>query len=368
VHIISWNPGEDGDPTANGGAGEGDYVYGTHHVITGSGNDVIKTTFTCDDAPGDAHTYETNEGNDTIRLGSCNADVDGGTGDDTVGYEPSSDSVEIDLSTDSVTIGTHTQTLSAVENAEGSPQNDVIRGSSSGESLAGGAGDDFLQGKGGDDAETGGDGDDTFDEGSQKNGADTLDGGDGDHDNVDYHLRSSLPTLSNDGIANDGEAGEQDNVVNVETADMPVIQFVRPDALIKWQKDRNYQGGDVYSAKARKETRLVKAKRGSKQTFLLQFQNDGNVLDTMRLKGTKPVAGFAAKFVLGKKDVTKQVLAGTFRLLNLSAGDSRSLKLIVTVKASAKPKASAGILVTASSEADSGVKDAVKAVVKVTAG
>ena len=55
---------------------------------------------------------------------------------------------------------------------------------------------------------TGGDGYDRFD---GRGGADTIVGGDG-YDLADYSSRTAPLSLTLDGVANDGEAGEQDSL------------------------------------------------------------------------------------------------------------------------------------------------------------
>jgi len=89
--------------------------------------------------------------------------------------------------------------------------NDVLRGGSGNDRLEGGPGVDSLDGAAGNDAELGGDGNDTFSQGRSPNGADGLQGG-GGVDQVGYGKRKASIAVSLDGVANDGEAGEGDNV------------------------------------------------------------------------------------------------------------------------------------------------------------
>lgn len=77
------------------------------------------------------------------------------------------------------------------------------------DSLSGGAGDDYLWGGGGTETLDGGDDNDTLLPG--KGGASTLQGGAGT-DTLSYQFRSQPLTVSLDGVANDGESGENDNV------------------------------------------------------------------------------------------------------------------------------------------------------------
>jgi Ca2+-binding RTX toxin-like protein len=75
----------------------------------------------------------------------------------------------------------------------------------------GGAGNDVLQGGNGDDKLHGGDGDDTFKTAATPDGADVFDGGAG-ADTMDYSNRAAALSVSIGLLADDGEAGEHDDV------------------------------------------------------------------------------------------------------------------------------------------------------------
>jgi Ca2+-binding RTX toxin-like protein len=111
---------------------------------------------------------------------------------------------------------------------------DTVTGGSGNDQFTGGAGNDTLTGGTGDDTLSGGDGNDTFTGGlgaDQLDGGDGLDvfnayqpgsapdgngdtisGGDGAQDYVGYS-RSAGVTITLDGVADDGQAGENDNVM-----------------------------------------------------------------------------------------------------------------------------------------------------------
>jgi Ca2+-binding RTX toxin-like protein len=127
--------------------------------------------------------------------------------------------------------GTGDTIMPDVENIIGGSGNDVLIGSSADNHLQGGPGDDLLIGGGGNDVLDGGPGNDTLLGGTGNDqliggpgndfldgglGADVIDGGDGT-DTVDYSNRTQSVSVTPDGIANDGQAGEGDNVVNVES-------------------------------------------------------------------------------------------------------------------------------------------------------
>jgi Ca2+-binding RTX toxin-like protein len=126
-------------------------------------------------------------GNDTIHAATAGGTIDAGDGNDTI-------------------------TLDYYGNftLKGGNGNDYILNRSDACLMQGGAGNDTL---------IGGLEGDTLDGGT---GADRMDGGDDDIDFVNYHLdvidyssRTHAVSVKQDGIANDGEAGEGDNVIGM---------------------------------------------------------------------------------------------------------------------------------------------------------
>ena len=108
----------------------------------------------------------------------------------------------------------------------GTPGNDVIVGSAAADTISAGDGNDVICALGGNDSingglgadnERGGTGNDMFAQGAVANGADRLDG-EGGLDTAAYP-RSAPQNISINGVANDGLAGEADNVLlTVENA------------------------------------------------------------------------------------------------------------------------------------------------------
>jgi Ca2+-binding RTX toxin-like protein len=100
----------------------------------------------------------------------------------------------------------------------GGTGSNVLSGGDGDDSLTGGQGDDTLAGGNGGDTLTGGLGNDFFDEGDSLSGTDTVAGG-GGSDLLTYAGRSVGVTVTMDGVSDDGEAGEFDNVgTDVEDA------------------------------------------------------------------------------------------------------------------------------------------------------
>lgn len=85
---------------------------------------------------------------------------------------------------------------------DGGPGNDTLTGGAVADTLTGNAGDDTL---------IGGAGNDTFAEGATASGADYVDGGLG-ADTAGYGPRRDPVVVDTDGVADDGAAGEGDNV------------------------------------------------------------------------------------------------------------------------------------------------------------
>ncbi|MFT5431315.1 MAG: Ca2+-binding RTX toxin-like protein [Myxococcota bacterium] len=206
----------------DGELAEGDDVVSDVEKITGSANADTLTGSSGDDI------IFGGDGNDMIVGGDGDDNLNGGGGNDTftVGADPDgADTIAGDEGTDTVTYAardltepiTVTMDLSAddggtlegdnigptVENLIGGDGDDTITGNSSANVLTGGPGDDTLDG---------GFGNDTFLEGSVASGADVFIGGSG-VDTLDYSARTGDLTITmGDDLANDGLAGELDDV------------------------------------------------------------------------------------------------------------------------------------------------------------
>jgi Ca2+-binding RTX toxin-like protein len=178
--------GEDGDDTIFGGGGD-DLLYGddaseldpgtgADRIDGGRGNDTIGGGRGNDVIAGD-------DGGDTLRGGSDDDSLLGGADADRLSGELGADRMDGEAGDDVVGIPGTVAVGAALQPAE--PGNDVILG---------GPGDDAL------DPGSGGPGDD-----------DTLIGGEG-HDAVSYAPRSAPVATLKDGVANDGQAGERDDV------------------------------------------------------------------------------------------------------------------------------------------------------------
>ena len=177
--------GRSGDDRISGGAGD-DVLDGG---VNSPGDDYI------DGGPGNDTAYG-RAGDDELHGGDGADSLRGGGGNDTLRGENGNDNVWGGAGADTVDGGDGNDIVDGAEP-------DLI-GADGADDLSGGAGRDLLLGR---------DGNDTLDGGS---GPDVMDGGDGT-DTVSYEGRPGKVTVTLDGVANDGEAGEGDNVMpNVE--------------------------------------------------------------------------------------------------------------------------------------------------------
>lgn len=251
------------DDTANDGEpGEGDDVAADVEIINGGSGDDVLTG-----GPAD-NTLNGNGGNDRLDGGAGNDVENGGDGDDTfvqTGVQTDASANGADVlnggnGTDTATYGPRTApvtvTLDAaandgepgegddvasdVEVIAGGSGDDRLTGNEAVNTLQGNAGNDVLDGGPGDDALDGGPGDDVLVQpGASPDGADVLTGGEG-LDTADYRPRDNPVSVTLDGVANDGEAGEGDNVATD-------VEGVRggagPDVLVGSAGDNVLHGG-----------------------------------------------------------------------------------------------------------------------------
>lgn len=171
-------------------------ISGTHSFAGGAGNDTLLGGTGTDRLDGGL-------GDDRLNGGVGSDVLDGGEGADTADYAGRFDPVDLDLRA-GVAItdrgsGTRrvreTDSLFSFEVARGSSHPDVLRGGPGPNVLIGGKGDDVLDGGAGGDALVGG----------------------GGRDRADYSARRAPVSVTLNGVADDGAAGEADFVdVSVE--------------------------------------------------------------------------------------------------------------------------------------------------------
>ena len=147
---------------------------------------------------GSGHT-----GNDTLNLGSgSDTSVNGEAGNDTINGDVGNDQ--------QLNGGGGDDTLT------GGDGNDSLDAGDGNNTLDGGEGDDFLQNGLGTDQLLAGPGNDNFGFSGFFWGPDTIDGGPG-RDSVNWFQHGDPLSLSLDGVANDGEAGQNANLISIES-------------------------------------------------------------------------------------------------------------------------------------------------------
>ncbi len=253
-----WSMGTDGSDTffeLSGDKNADIWVVGaeSYVIALGDGNDTftgaggaiaaghLKPGVTALTAVTAAITVNGGAGNDTIQGGDGDDTLSGGDGDDTFKsaiVDDGSDTMAGGAGTDTVDYGNRTANLTVtldgagndgitaeadnvgtdVENIIGGAGDDTLTGSNISNKIQGGDGNDTLSGGTGNadcsldvDILEGGNGDDTFNQGSAADCGDSMVGGAGT-DVASYASRTNALVIDIDNTADDGEAGENDNV------------------------------------------------------------------------------------------------------------------------------------------------------------
>jgi hypothetical protein len=109
----------------------------------------------------------------------------------------------------------------------------------------------------------------------------------------------------------------------------------------------------------------VAAARGRTITFSLRIQNDRTTTDSFWVRGAAGnTANFRVRYYAGSTEITNRVVAGTYSINALGPAATRTIQMKVTVKSTAAAGATVSRLVTITSQAETSVKDAVKATVR----
>jgi Ca2+-binding RTX toxin-like protein len=215
--------GDDGDDVLDGGAGSDVHNGGTGFDIADYSARTTAVTADLDGAADDGETVEADNikpdveeidggsGDDTLTGNNGVNVLRGGAGDDTL--DPgrgAGDRLAGGGGSDTVTYATRTAAVSldldgAADDGEAG-EADLIE--SDVENLTGGSGNDRLTGGAGSNLLNGGSGNDVLDGGA---GGDLLLGGAG-IDSADYSMRAAPITADPDGVSDDGESGEGDDV------------------------------------------------------------------------------------------------------------------------------------------------------------
>jgi Ca2+-binding RTX toxin-like protein len=213
--------------------------FGPGVAVEGSGTSEIEFAIDLSTGVQDRLTVTGTSGAESVGLGTLGANLNGDNDVDAtltgveLGTVNASDGADLVSGAGGAVTGSATSLLLTVTGDAG---NDTLTGGTGDDTITGGTGNNVLSGGGGDDTVTGGSGDDTiagdaggdsltgglgndvFDEGAAINGTDTM-AGSGGNDLVTYGGRASGVVVTMDGVFDDGEPGEADNVAaDVENA------------------------------------------------------------------------------------------------------------------------------------------------------
>lgn len=217
----------------NGGDGNDTVSYADHNIINGQTLEPVNVSLdgvNNNDGANATNVAESDQINtdvenvtgggqpDVLSGSAGNNILDGGPGGDTLTGLGGTDTVTYASRTNPVTVtadgaaandgesGELDNVAGDVENITGGSGADNISGNALANTLLGGSGNDVLSGQ---------DGTDTLD---GQGGGDTFDGGAGTGDTVTYTSRTNPVSATANGAADDGEAGEGDNIsAGVET-------------------------------------------------------------------------------------------------------------------------------------------------------
>jgi hypothetical protein len=196
---------------------------------------------------------------------------------------------------------------------------------------------------------------------------------------ISYTLGSLVPpgALVATGVVDSGSNGTGTNVSGNDVANAvnPIglgggggTPIYQTDAQIKLSTSKAFVGNNVYNTTASKQSVSTKVARSKKVTFVIQIQNDGNNADTFTIHGPDAPKGFSVSYLngaSGTSTITGPVTSGTFTTLPVAPTGVATLRLVVSVKATAKRGSAKSWLITATSNGDATKQDAVKATVVV---
>jgi hypothetical protein len=122
-----------------------------------------------------------------------------------------------------------------------------------------------------------------------------------------------------------------------------------PDGMIRLTNTDRWVGRGIRNRRGVGQTLLTAASRRSTRTFSVRFANAGNVRDSIRVRGCRRSRAFKVRYFVGWRDITAQVLRGSYRLTNLKPGAYRTLAMRITLTSQAPAKSTLACAVTGTS-------------------
>ena len=137
----------------------------------------------------------------------------------------------------------------------------------------------------------------------------------------------------------------------------------KPDGRIRLGSSGAFVGDNVYNTTGAGQSVAGSAKKGKTIVYQVSVQNDGSAADRFKLKASGTATSkFTVKYFKGSTDITRKVVAGTYRTSSLGVGAALTITVKVTVKSAAAVGTSVTRLLTITSAGNSASKDAVKLV------
>jgi hypothetical protein len=140
----------------------------------------------------------------------------------------------------------------------------------------------------------------------------------------------------------------------------------RPDAHISTVRTSSYVGNNIYNTTGYRQTRTRTAERTQVRTFFVRVFNDGNVTNTIAVKGSGARPGSSVRYFVGSNNVTSAMRSSTGLRVTLRSGAFKLVKVRVKVLRTADYGSRKTATVQGVWTGDGIRVDVVKAVVKVT--
>jgi alpha-tubulin suppressor-like RCC1 family protein len=167
--------------------------------------------------------------------------------------------------------------------------------------------------------------------------------------------KADIPVISNQVlVTTDQGTASLSNSLNV-FVDAAVR---RPDGLIRVGSTA-FVGDDVVNTTASGQKRTARVRPGKRAVFTVRLQNDGNVADRLTLRAAAGTKAFTVVYRRGSTNVTRAVVAGTFRTPSLAPGARTDLTVVVTPTQRAKKGAALTRPITTTSVTDPTRRDVV---------
>ena len=132
--------------------------------------------------------------------------------------------------------------------------------------------------------------------------------------------------------------------------DVTAAPTSRPDLSIRTGGGR-WVGDGVYGGTAGQQVAQSLRRRGARTTAWVRVQSEGDRSDRVGVRGSRGNRRFSVRYYLGRTEVTKQVVAGSFRR-SLVPGSHVDLKVVATRLRAARTGNRYRIVVTGTSAYD----------------